>query len=219
MSDAQSRAEKLISSWSVLYGARKEFLKRYRTVWDVPVRDSHKDVLAEELFDGARVLEIGSSDRSLVPFLKARFPSLVYKSMDVDRETKHDYYRLDDVAEKFDAALLVEVIEHVPFAEGVRLLARVYDLLVPGGKLIVVTPNLAHPTHFYRDPTHVTPYSHEGLGGVLVGLGFEVARAWRIFDAPVIEKGLRMYVTAPLTKYLGIDFAHSLVFVAARPKA
>ena len=217
MSQAAERARKLIASWSVLYDARREFLKQYRTVWDIPVRDSLKDVLLEELRAGARVLEIGSSDRKYEALLRESFPGLSFKSMDIDRETKHDYYSLDDIRESFDAVLLFEVLEHMQFAEAVDLLARAYDLLAPGGRLILTTPNVAHPTHYYRDPTHVTAYSHESVGGILTGLGYEVTSCWRIYNAPFVQKALHRYVAAPLHEFLNVDFAHTLMAVARRP--
>ncbi len=216
METARDRAEKIISSWSTLYDARNRFLKSYRTVWDIPLKNNRTQVLFEEISPGANVFEIGSSDRHLEGVLTNAVPNVTYKSMDIDRETRHDYYDLDAVDETFDAVLLFEVIEHLPFAEGVRLLARAFELLHPGGKLIMTTPNIAHPTHYYRDPTHVQPWSHEGLGGALTALGFDSVRCYRIFDAPAFEKLMRVYVTAWLARYLGIDFAHSLLVVASR---
>jgi SAM-dependent methyltransferase len=217
MSEASERAERILRSWSVLYDARKALRKRWREVWDVPIKNKHTQVLLEELAPGASVLEIGSSDRNLERPLKSAFPGLVYKSMDIDRETRHDFYSLDEVSEAFDAVLLFEVIEHVPFSEGVTLLARIYDLLEAGGKLIMTTPNLAHPTHYFRDPTHVTPWSHEGLGGVLLALGFEVDRLYRIYNAPIVQKVLRKYVACHAHRYFGVDFTHSLLVVARKP--
>lgn len=216
MSESDRRAETILSSWSTLYEARRQLLKQYRYWWNIPFKSSHTRVLLDELRPGARVLEIGSSHRNLEGPLTAAFPGLVYKSMDIDRQTRHDYYTLDEVEGAFDAVVLFEVIEHMPFCEGVRLLSRIYDLLVPGGKLVLTTPNVAHPTHYYRDPTHVLPWSHEGLGGVLVGLGFSVSRMYRIYNAPFVEKVFRMYLAAPFYRVLGIDFAHSLMVVAER---
>jgi SAM-dependent methyltransferase len=216
MSQAKQRAEQILTSWSALYQARRELLQKYRYVWNIPFKNSHKQVLLEELRPNATVLEIGSSDRKLENLLTDAFEGLVYKSMDIDRQTLHDYYSLDEIGVTFDAVLLFEVIEHMPFDQGVKLLARIHDFLAPGGKLVMTTPNVAHPTHYYRDPTHVTPYSHEGLGGILVALGFEISRMYRIYNAPFVEKVFRKYVTSPICRYLGIDFAHSLLVVAAR---
>jgi len=216
MSQAVECARQVIASWSRLYASRNELLKRYRSVWDIPIRDNAKEVLLESLRPGARVLEIGSGDRHLEPFLADHIPGFAYKSMDVDRETRQDFYSLDDVKESFDAVLLLEVIEHLPFAEGMRLLAQIHDLLSPGGVLLLTTPNLAHPTHFYRDPTHLTPWSHESLGGALISLGFYVNALYRIYDAPALEKLLHKYLALPLHRFLNVDFTHTLVAVASR---
>jgi len=214
----KSNYRDIANSWSILYAARRQFLRRYRTVWDIPIRNKHTDVLLEELAPGETVLEIGSSDRNLEEFLAERFEGIVYKSMDIDRQTKQDYYSLEEIDEKFDAVLLFEVIEHMPFSEGMPLLGKIYELLAPGGKLIMTTPNVAHPTHYYRDPTHVTPYSHEGIGGMLVALGFEVSAMYRIYNAPFVQKVFRKYIASFFHRYLGVDFTHSLLVVAERPR-
>ncbi|MDP8223096.1 MAG: class I SAM-dependent methyltransferase [Candidatus Lernaella stagnicola] len=67
----------------------------------------------------------------------------------------------------FDAACLFDMIEHVP--EPHPFAARLADLLVPGGRLLVVTPNVASlsarclgPHWFHTFPEHVllhTPLS------------------------------------------------------------
>ena len=216
MGEGERHAEKVADSWSILYAARRKLLKRYRTVWDIPIKNKHTQVLAEELRPGMKVLEIGSSDRNLEGLLTSHFEGLTYKSMDIDRHTDHDYYSLDEIDETFDAVLLFEVVEHMPFREGLPLLGKIFDLLAPGGKLVMTTPNVAHPTHYYRDPTHVAAYSHEGIGGMLVALGFEVDAMYRIYNAPLVQKLFRKYVASILHRYLGIDFTHSLLVVASR---
>jgi 2-polyprenyl-3-methyl-5-hydroxy-6-metoxy-1,4-benzoquinol methylase len=41
----------------------------------------------------------------------------------------------------FDAAVSIEVIEHLPAADAQRLLAALFDLLEPGATLVLTTPN------------------------------------------------------------------------------
>lgn len=217
MPEQNDRASKVSASWSTLYAARGKLLEKHRSVWDIPIRNKHTEVLLEELTPGASVLEIGGADRSLEPLLKAHLDGLQYKSMDVDRQTTHDYYELDHIHETFDAILLFEVIEHMSFGDALPVMGRIFELLKPGGVLLITTPNVAHPTHYYRDPTHVMPWSHEGLGGALVALGFDVTGMYRIYDAPIVRKLLRKYVASLVHRYLGIDFTHSLMVVARRP--
>lgn len=59
--------------------------------------------------------------------------------------------------EKFDAAIMVEVIEHIPPPDCAEVLRTVSTFLKPGGTLVITTPStnmpLGHP-HHYR---HFTP--------------------------------------------------------------
>ena len=61
------------------------------------------------------------------------------------REFRHvrGIERLQDVTEQFDCVTLIEVIEHLAPDEVRALLAHVSRLLVPGGRLVVTTPNYA----------------------------------------------------------------------------
>ncbi|WP_178861476.1 class I SAM-dependent methyltransferase [Thiomicrorhabdus cannonii] len=53
------------------------------------------------------------------------------------------------------------VVEHITFEQRQELIALAYQILVPGGLLLMETPNpeslLVSTTEFYLDPTHVKP--------------------------------------------------------------
>jgi 2-polyprenyl-3-methyl-5-hydroxy-6-metoxy-1,4-benzoquinol methylase len=49
--------------------------------------------------------------------------------------------RLRDIHERFDCATVIEVVEHLTSAEISELLHHLDRLLVPGGKLVLTTPN------------------------------------------------------------------------------
>ncbi len=74
---------------------------------------------------------------------------------------------LQSTPEKFDVVGALHVIEHFPVAEGAALVRLGASRLVPGGSLIIATPNpgslptIAH--EFWKDPTHVRPYDVELL--------------------------------------------------------
>ncbi len=77
--------------------------------------------------------------------------------------------------EKFDGIFATEVIEHlhVPRLE----FARLRNLLVPGGRLILMTyfydESLDFNSWYYRtDPTHVSFYSHRTLEWIREKFGF-----------------------------------------------
>jgi SAM-dependent methyltransferase len=81
----------------------------------------------------------------------------------------------------FDMVNCMEVVEHIPAAEGARTLGEIRRILRPGGFLLISTPN--YPIKrlydicdaiFHRkwsrlrdDPTHVTFFNHERLHELL----------------------------------------------------
>jgi SAM-dependent methyltransferase len=166
--------------------------------------------------DGEKVLDIGASHRDLQERLKRHFPKLIYKSMDIDREQLHDFYSLEEIQESFDVIFLFEVIEHLNFEEGVQLLKKSYDLLNGEGRLILTTPNIFNPSRFWRDATHKVAYCYDELGGLLLAQGFQIKMTYRTYNDAYHRYLFRLYVTAPLHRYLGIDFAKSILVVAEK---
>jgi predicted SAM-dependent methyltransferase len=136
--------------------------------------------------------------------------------MDVDQEQPHDFYSMEDIRETFDAVFLFEVIEHLELEEGVQLLKRSYDLLNEGGRLILTTPNVFNPSRFWRDATHRVAYCYDELGGLLLAQGFSITALYRTYNDVFHRYFFRVYVMAPVHRYLGIDFAKSILIVAEK---
>lgn len=69
------------------------------------------------------------------------------------------------------------IIEHLPFAILMAVLAEVHRVLVPGGVLILETPNpenfIVGSCNFYVDPTHLHPIMPVALGFMLAQSGFK----------------------------------------------
>lgn len=63
---------------------------------------------------------------------------------------------------QFRGIFLAHVVEHLPVSEAERLLELASRALLPGGRIVVVTPNFKDPQVsgeiFWLDPTHVRPY-------------------------------------------------------------
>jgi 2-polyprenyl-3-methyl-5-hydroxy-6-metoxy-1,4-benzoquinol methylase len=94
---------------------------------------------------------------------------------------------------KYQLALALEIIEHMPRARAEIMLERLHRLLVAGGRLLLSTPNRFSPeglagyywTERIRrkavwkawDPTHVHIYSSFEIIRLLRSKGFEVERA------------------------------------------
>jgi SAM-dependent methyltransferase len=203
-------------SWSKLFDHRGQIHRMYRDIWDLKILRKRFPLMVKTMQDGEKVLDIGASDRSLQERLKRHYPKLIYKSMDIDRERFHDFYSLEEIRESFDVVFLFEVIEHLDFEEGVQLLKRVYDFLNEGGRLILTTPNVFNPSRFWRDVTHKVAYCYDELGGLLLAQGFQIKVMYRTYSDVFHRYFFRLYVMAPLHRYLGIDFAKSILVIAEK---
>jgi 2-polyprenyl-3-methyl-5-hydroxy-6-metoxy-1,4-benzoquinol methylase len=208
--------ETLKTSWSTLYKTRREIQRNFPDFWDLEVKKKHIQVVLEEINPGDKILDIGSSTRDLKRRLfNALGNKLSYKNMDIDRETEQDYYSLNEINENFNVVFLFEVIEHLKFEDGLHLLSRIHDLLLPGGKLIMTTPNAFHPNRYW-EYSHKVTYRYDEIGGILISLGFTVKNIFRIYNDAILRRLFRLWVAAPLHKYLCVDFAKSILLVAAK---
>ncbi|MGZ3604063.1 MAG: class I SAM-dependent methyltransferase [Thermodesulfobacteriota bacterium] len=203
-------------SWSKLFDYRDQIHVRYREIWDLKILRKRFPLMVKNIRNGEKILDIGASNRNLEERLKRHYPNLIYKSMDVDRKQSHDFYSIEEIRETFDVIFLFEVIEHLELGEGVQLLKRSYDLLNEGGRLILTTPNVFNPSRFWRDATHRVAYCYDELGGLLLAQGFSITAMYRTYNDVSHRYFFRVYVMAPVHRYLGIDFAKSILIVAEK---
>src|SRR4030043_1997916 len=203
-------------SWSKLFEYRDQIHDHYPEIWDLKILRKRFPLMVETIQEGEKVLDIGASHRNLQERLKRHFPKLIYKSMDIDQEQSHDFYSMEEIQEPFDVVFLFEVIEHLGFEEGVQLFKRVYDLLSEGGRLILTTPNVFNPSRFWRDATHKVAYCYDELGGLLLAQGFQIKAMYRTYSDAFHRYLIRIYVMVSLHRYLGIDFAKSILVIAEK---
>lgn len=204
------------NSWSKIFSYRDKIHRQYPEIWNLKILRKRFPLILKKIRNGDRVLDIGASDRNLEGRLKKHYPNLIYQSMDIDQTQFHDYYRLEDIQGKFNVIFLFEVVEHLPLEEGMRMLRKIYDLLEEGGRLILSTPNIFNPGRYWRDATHRQAYCYDELGGILIAQGFEIREMYRTYNDALHRYLFRVYVMAPLHRYLGIDFAKSILIVAAK---
>jgi SAM-dependent methyltransferase len=204
------------TTWSKLFEYRDQVHLHYPEIWDLKILRKRFPLMVKMIQDGEKVLDIGASHRDLQGRLRRHFPKLIYKSMDIDREQFHDFYNLEEIQESFDVIFLFEVIEHLGLEEGVQLLKKSYDLLNGEGRLILTTPNIFNPSRFWRDATHKVAYCYDELGGLLLAQGFQIKGMYRTYNDAFHRYLFRLYVMAPLHRYLGIDFAKSILVVAEK---
>ena len=137
--------------------------------------------------------------------------------MDIDREQFHDFYSLEEIRESFDVVFLFEVIEHLDLEEGDSSFCKGFmTFSIPGGRLILTTPNVFNPSRYWRDATHKVAYCYDELGGLLMSHRFEIRAMYRTYSDAFLRYLFRVYVMAPLHRYLGIDFAKSILVVAEK---
>lgn len=203
-------------SWGRLFEYRDQIHQRYPEIWDLRILRKRFPLILKIVRDGDKVLDIGASERDLQGRLKRHLPKLIYKSMDVDQEKFQDFYSLEEIQETFDVIFLFEVIEHLPLEEGIQILRRAYDFLCDGGRLILTTPNVFNPSRFWRDATHKVAYCYDELGGLLLAQGFQIKAMYRTYNDAFHRYFIRLYVGAFLHRYLGIDFAKSILVVAEK---
>jgi SAM-dependent methyltransferase len=203
-------------SWSKLFDYRDKIHQNYPEVWNLKILRKRFPLMVKNIRDGEKILDVGASNRDLEGRLKRRYPNLIYKSMDVDREQVHDFYSLEDIRETFDVVFLFEVIEHLELEEGLKVIEKVYGLLNGGGRLILTTPNVFNPSRFWRDATHKVAYCYDELGGLLLAQGFRINGMYRTYNEAFHRYFFRLYVMAPLHRYLGIDFAKSILVIAEK---
>jgi SAM-dependent methyltransferase len=203
--------------WSEMHDARRAAANRFGPVFSLPVRRRAHREAARHLAAGARVLDVGAGDRRAGARLAGLVSGLEYLSCDVDPAGGHDFASVEDAPSGLDGALLLEVIEHLSLDEGLALLRLLRDRLRPGGVIVATTPNVAHPWAYLRDASHVTPYAHDELSGVLALAGFEVVDLFRLYHAPWLWSLLRRWLVAPFHRLFSVDFAPGIGAVARRP--
>ncbi len=203
-------------SWTNIFRNRADIHEIYPDIWDLKIVRKRLPFMLTYIKDGDKVLDIGASSRDLEMKIKKHRPQIVYKSMDIDREVVHDYYALDEIKEAFDVVFLFEVIEHLDLEEGLDMLKKIRLILKEGGYLILSTPNTFNPGRFWRDATHRVAYCYDELGGLLLGQSFKIKGMYRTYNDAFHRYLFRVYVMSPLHRYLGIDFAKSILIVAEK---
>jgi 2-polyprenyl-3-methyl-5-hydroxy-6-metoxy-1,4-benzoquinol methylase len=177
--------------------------------------DSVRSLLLKTLRGGDEILDIGANDRNVEVLLRAHSSKAEYRSFDADHSMPHDYYDLATVDKKFSLILIFDVIEHLTPTDAAALLGRVWDLLIPAGRVLISTPNVDHPVRFWRDCTHITPFRYDELSGFLMETGFTEIEVFRIKKMKV-KDWLRYAIAQPVLRLLDIDFAPGIAVRAYR---
>ncbi|MBX7150650.1 class I SAM-dependent methyltransferase [bacterium] len=83
--------------------------------------------------------------------------------------------------QKFDAICCGHLIEHLEPASALEFLCQCFDKLIPGGRLLIITPNPEDlkiiTLYFWLDLTHVRPYPRVLLEKMLKHIGFAILQS------------------------------------------
>ena len=202
--------------WGEQLKWREKVHQQYPEVWDLGIVKKRLPFILKYLTEGESVLEIGAYDRELGGRIKKYRPHTLYKSLDIDPSYPHDYASLEEVKEEFDMVLLFEVIEHLDWERGREMAARIFDILKPGGRVILTTPNVYTPGQYWKDVSHLTPYHYEELGGLFLSEQFESIDFFRYYNAPFLQYVMKVHLFSPVFRFLGIDFTKSILLMAKK---
>lgn len=210
-------------TWSELKLNREKIKSFYPTILKVPIIYGTKkqiihNLLINKTMKQKRILDIGAADRFVKEICSDINNEIEYKSMDTDRSRFHDYYSLDEIQERFDIILLLDVIEHLPLSEGKTLLLKCSHLLNPEGEIVITIPNNCHPSAFSGDCTHITSYRYYDLAALLLSTGFEEIQIFRISAKRKLKYRLLALILRPILKFLDIDFATGILITAKKVK-
>lgn len=199
-------------SWSRLNEARRAVRARWRTIWKLPVIGRSMRHAAARIRPPERVLDVGASDGR---FGRRLEKGVTYETLDPDPAVRADHRSFEDVAPgSFDVVTCFETIEHLTLEEACAMLAGAARVLRAGGRLYVSTPNIHHPWAYLRSATHKTPFCYDELGALIEMHGFALESLFRCHRDAAL-KGVLRWLSYPLYRLLGIDWAKSILAVAS----
>ena len=184
---------------------------------------------------GMRLLEIGSGLGHLVGQLDRMFPTAavdinhwaLVQSKSVAPRTSLQVASAEDLpfsCDSFGVIVIKHVVEHLLHPE--KAIAELGRVMVPGGMLILSTPNLASLSRpwkgkkwiGYQDPTHISLRPPSEWLDMIKAAGFQVRRVFSdgLWDAPYVP-----LVPNPLQKLLfgslgGLQAVSGVVFLPMR---
>jgi 2-polyprenyl-3-methyl-5-hydroxy-6-metoxy-1,4-benzoquinol methylase len=141
---------------------------------------------------GARVLDVGCGEGVFLDLLRAAGRQGVGVDSSADdlapaRARGLEVVQDDGIAyleraeASFDGVFCAHVIEHLPPEAAVRLLTAAHRALRPGGRLVLITPEIRDlevlTERFWLDLTHVRPYPERLLVQLCTAHGFAIERS------------------------------------------
>lgn len=208
------------------YSQRKQLLatgphfpvKRW---WDTEGFCEAERIFFEAVRGTASLLDVGTGDLRVMKKFRAAGYQGRYETLDAGTEYRYTFNSLQEVKTPYEAILCLDVIEHLPLHEGLKLIMDLIGLLCPGGTLVLQTPNarcIHNPLSW--DMTHVHIYNLNDLWAYFVSLGM-TTHGYRVLFAPprfTAVQYLRYAFGAYLIgRVLHADYAHNILVIAQKP--
>ena len=208
------------------YWQRKALLRRsfprfpVKRWWETDGLCEIERIYFDAVRDAASVLDVGAGDLRVMKKLQAAGYGGEYHTQDIGDGGPWTYGDLSEVRRQYGAILCLDVLEHLPLADGISMLQRLTALLPPGGVLVVQTPNAAYlPDPRSWDMTHVHTYALHDLWALLTVEGLEVT-GYRVVLGPEREGPVVSLRTAiqrwVKQNVLGCDFANNVAVIARK---
>jgi hypothetical protein len=201
--------------WSAIKRGRESTRGMFPRVLKVPIIEDARQKVCDLLPEGGSILDVGAYDRNLETYLKKAGKAAQYKSYDPDRALRHDYYNLDEIHETFDVIVVFEVIEHLSVGEVIELMTRLRHFLKEQAILVVSTPNVFHPTIFWRDCTHRTGFRYNEVVGLMQSVGYRAFEVYRVARRSLKDR-IAIFFYKPLIKLLNMDFAGRILVICRK---
>jgi predicted SAM-dependent methyltransferase len=177
-----------------------------------------EEIIFERTDHAARILDFGAGEARLKrKFLAAGYEG-EYHTLDLSTEQEHTFYELSQVKGQYDAILCLEVIEHMALNEYVDLMDAFQGLLLPGGILVLSTPNpLCVAPMWALDAGHIQQYPLADLLADFEVRGYQV-EAYRIClgRRPSGWPAIKLMIGRLLCYFLNVDYAQGLLLIGVK---
>ncbi len=144
----KSTTERHYRGWA--YAARGDYHRNLNLNWSYTPTYLRKMAFVRQIIRSvgtdARILDAGCGEGVLVE----EFQALGYHIEGLDLNYASEYVQLGSVLEMpyddgtFDSVLLLDVLEHLRYADQPVALAEIHRVLRKGGRMVASIPNLAH---------------------------------------------------------------------------
>ena len=177
----------------------RESFEKFGAILSLPIIDSAYTE-ARHSYAGGNVLDIGAGNaHALKQVLGNTLDNGRYYSLDTDPLGQFDFASVQVIPGDLKFSLIVanQVFEHLSIDASLEVMAHAAAHLLPGGKLIATVPNIAHPTRFMSNITHITYWGHHSFYMLFKAAGLEVesmARYSKYHPRGLIERLVAHYV-------------------------